>query len=75
MMEFDYAVLNAGGNLSLKLVHLPVIPITVESEGKTFGALCDNAQMGYGILGRNGFFDYSKVHFDQRGRKVGLDPY
>jgi len=136
-MEFDYAVLNAGGNLSIKLVHLPVIPITVENEGKVFDALClidsgaeycvldaeigrslglvieegqqvslsgvqdprftaylheiayrlgersylatvafvDNAQMGYGILGRNGFFDYFKVYFDHRGRKVTLDPY
>ena len=137
MIEFDYAVLNAGGNLSVKLVHLPVIPIIVENEGKTLGALClidsgaeyclldaeigralglvieeglpvslsgvqdpkftaylhdiiyrigernypatigfvDNAQMGYGILGRNGFFYYFKVYFDHRGRKVKLDPY
>jgi len=137
MIEFDYAVLNAGGNLSVKLVHLPVIPITVENNGKMFDALClvdsgaqycvldaeigrslglvieegervslsgvqeprfsaylhdityrldersypatiafvDNAQMGYGILGRNGFFDYFKVCFDQRRKKVTFDPY
>ena len=137
MIEFDYAVLNAGENLSLKLIHLPVIPITLENEGKTFGVMClidsgaeycildaeigrslglvieegqavslsgvqepkftaylhdiqyrigersypatigfvDNAQMGYGILGRNGFFDYFKVCFDHREKKVVLDPY
>lgn len=40
MLEFDYTPLNAGGPNALNLVYLPLLNITLKSNGSEFTALC-----------------------------------
>ena len=40
MLEFEYTPLNAGGFNTLNLVYLPLLNITLKSNGSEFTALC-----------------------------------